>query len=59
MEGIKEKYLVPQNKQWKRVIDSLAAVLCFFSGLIGLYILQTQPQGKLPTVSNLVVWGWC
>jgi hypothetical protein len=58
MEGIREKYLIPQNKLWKRVIDSLAAVMCFFSSLIGLYLLQTQPAGQLPTVSNLIVWGY-
>ena len=58
MEALREKYLIPQNKRWKRVVDSSAAIICFFSGLIGLYLLQTQPGGKLPTVSNMVVWGY-
>lgn len=58
IEAVREKYLIPQNKKWKRVIDSLAAFFCFVGGLIGLYLLQTQPGGKLPNVSNLIVWGY-
>ena len=57
-EAIIKNYLIHQNKRWKRIVDSLSAVFCFFSGLIGLYLLQTQPEGKLPTVSNIVVWGY-
>jgi hypothetical protein len=57
-DAIREKYLIRQAKKWRRVVDSSAAVFCFFSGLIGLYLLQTQPGGKLPAVSSIVVWGY-
>ena len=58
IQTIRLRYLVPQEKRWKRIIDSASAVICFSSGLIGLYLLQTQPGAKLPGVSTIVVWGY-
>jgi len=47
---------VPQNKKWVRVLDSLAAVFCFVSSAITLYLLKIHPEGKLPIISNIVVY---
>ncbi len=51
-------YLLPQNKRWVRIVDALAAVFCFASAIIALYLLNTQLVGKLPAVSNVVVWTY-
>jgi hypothetical protein len=58
MGRFRESYLIPQNKLWKRIIDALAAVFCFVSAIIALYLIQTQPNEKLLVVSNLIVWGY-
>jgi len=49
------EYLIPQNKRWVRVLDASAALFCFACAVIALYLLNTQPGAKLPTVSNIVV----
>ena len=51
-------YLEPQEKKWKRGLDASAAILCFISALVALYILNTIPGGKLPAVSHLVAWSF-
>jgi len=56
--GFKEKYLLPQNKKWVRTLDSLAAIFCFLSAAIALYFLKTNPGGKLPSVSYIVVYTY-
>ncbi len=53
-----EEYLLLQDKKWVRVFDASAAVLCFASAVIALYLLRTHPVGKLPTVANIVVWTY-
>jgi len=58
INGFKEKYLLPQNKKWVRVLDSLAAIFCFLSAAIALYFLKTHPEGKLPSVSYIVVYTY-
>jgi hypothetical protein len=51
-----ETYLLPQEKKWIRFIDALAAVFCFVSSVIVLYLLKTEPDIKLPATIYLVVW---
>ena len=55
---VTNKLLVTQEKRWARVIDAMSAIFCFISAAIALYILKTEPDGKLPNVSNLVVWAY-
>jgi uncharacterized membrane protein YoaK (UPF0700 family) len=57
-DGFTKKYLLSQDKKWVRILDSLAPVFCLICAVIALYMLQTQPKGKLPTVSNIVVFSY-
>jgi len=53
-----EMYLLPQEKKWVRVFESLSAIGCFISAIIALYYLYTFTEPKKPFSNILVFVSW-
>ncbi len=51
-------YLLPQEKKWVRVIESLSAIGSFISVLIALYTLYTFTEPKKPFSNLLILVSW-
>ena len=51
------KFLVSQDKKWRRVVDSLAAVMCFLGSLLALFILfvYSGPQPGYVTAKTIAI----
>ena len=57
-EQLINQYLVTQNKQWLRVMDSMSVVFCFICAIVALYYLYfiIEPTKKLSFTLTIVSW---
>ena len=57
-ENFINDYLVPQNKKWVRVTESMSALFCFICTLVALYYLYfiIEPTKKLSLSLTIVSW---
>ncbi|WP_299873043.1 hypothetical protein [uncultured Cocleimonas sp.] len=59
-EQLINQYLVPQNKKWLRVMDSISVVFCFVCALVALYYLYyvIEQNKKLSFSLTIVSWAY-
>jgi len=59
-EQLINQYLVPQNKKWLRVMDSISVVFCFICTIVALYYLYfiIEPTKKLSFTLTIVSWAY-
>ena len=48
--------MLPQQKKWVRVIDSMAAVYCFISAIIAIYLLNAEEVLRMSRLLNALAW---
>lgn len=56
--ALKQKYWVPEDRRWMRLIDSGIALFCATSSLLTLYIVniyQTE-TAQTPSLTNTLAW---